>query len=446
VTATADAGVTSAGSRLGGSRAWLVWASALLIYVLAVFHRTSLGVAGLVASQRFEITAAQLSSFVMVQLMVYAGMQIPVGALLDRFGSRRMLFVGLTLMTLAQLSFAFVSSYPLGLLARVFVGAGDAMVFISVLRVVSRWFAPMQIPVVTQLTGVLGQLGAVGAAVPLSLALQQVGWTWSYVGAASLGVLLSVLLVLVVRNSPDGEDDVVPLGWRDLGRQVRTAWSVPGTRLGLWTHFTTQFSATTMGLLWGYPFLVTVHDLEPAVAGVMLTLMTLTAMVVGPLLGRQVARRPYHRSSMVITMVLAIVTVWTAVLVWPGAAPLWLLVALMFVVGAGGPASMVGFDLARTFNPATRHGSATGIVNVGGFLASLCTIVGIGLVLDVLTPGTSTAYASGDFRWAMSVQYVVWAVGLAQLWRYRRRTRRHLWRSDPEAYAALRRGELVTQS
>lgn len=430
-------------AQVGGRRAWLVWGAALSVYVLSVFHRTSLGVAGIIAAERFGISAGQLSSFLMVQLLVYAGMQIPVGALVDRFGSRRMLFAGLAMMTAAQLSFALVSSYPLGVLARVFVGAGDAMIFISVLRVVSRWFAPMQIPVVTQVTGVLGQLGAVVAAVPLSIALQQVGWTWSYVGAASVGVLLAVPLYLLVRNSPDGDGDGAPLSWRALGGQVRLAWSAPGTRLGLWTHFTTQFSVTVMGLLWGFPYLVTVHGLEPAAAGAMLTVMTVTAMVVGPLLGRQVARHPYHRSTMAIALVVLIVGTWSVVLAWPGPAPTWLLVTLMVVVGAGGPASMVGFDLARTFNPAHRHGSATGIVNVGGFAASLFTIVGIGIVLDVLTPGTSGDYAAGDFRIAMCVQYVVWAFGLTQLLRYRRRTRRHLWDTDPGAYDALRRGEPI---
>ncbi|HWM00155.1 MAG TPA: MFS transporter [Nocardioidaceae bacterium] len=433
-------------SALGSRRAWLVWGTALSVYMLAVFHRTSLGVAGIIAADRFEISAGQLSTFVMVQLLVYAGMQVPVGALVDRYGSRRMLFVGLTMMTVAQLSFAFISSYPLGLAARVFVGAGDAMVFISVLRVASRWFSPLQTPVITQLTGMLGQLGAVGAAIPLSLALHQIGWTWSYIGAAFVGVVLAVALYLVVRDSPEREHEVLPLSWREVGGQVRMAWLAPGTRLGLWTHFTTQFSVTVMGLLWGFPYLVTVHDLSPGEAGALLTLMTLSAIVIGPLLGRQVARRPYHRSTMAMTLVLLIIGVWTVVLAWPGAAPLWLLVVLMIVVGSGGPASMVGFDLARSFNPVPRHGSATGIVNVGGFAASLFTIVGIGLVLDGLTAGDATDYSAGDFRIAMCVQYLVWAFGLTQLLRYRRRTRRHLWHTDPEAYDALRRGELVTSA
>jgi len=65
--------------RLGGLRAWMVLSAAVCVYILAVFHRTSLGVAGLIAAERFHISSAQLATFTMVQLFVYAAMQIPVG-------------------------------------------------------------------------------------------------------------------------------------------------------------------------------------------------------------------------------------------------------------------------------------------------------------------------------------------------------------------------------
>ena len=84
----------------------------MLIYVLAVFHRSSLGVAGLVATERFDISATQLATFTMLQLLVYAGMQVPVGLLIDRFGPRSVLLIGLVMMTLAQAAFAFADNYP----------------------------------------------------------------------------------------------------------------------------------------------------------------------------------------------------------------------------------------------------------------------------------------------------------------------------------------------
>jgi hypothetical protein len=60
-------------------------------YAVAVFQRASLGVTGVDAQQRFGTTAAVLALFGVLQLSVYAGLQIPVGVLLDRVGSRRLI-------------------------------------------------------------------------------------------------------------------------------------------------------------------------------------------------------------------------------------------------------------------------------------------------------------------------------------------------------------------
>ena len=70
-------------------RVWVVWSVALVAYLVGVMHRTSFGVAGLDAAHRFSATPAALSGFVVLQLLVYAGLQIPVGLLLDRFGGGR---------------------------------------------------------------------------------------------------------------------------------------------------------------------------------------------------------------------------------------------------------------------------------------------------------------------------------------------------------------------
>ncbi|MBD8869581.1 MFS transporter [Nocardioides sp. MJB4] len=392
--------------------------------MLAVFHRSSLGVAGLAATERFDISAAQLATFTMLQLLVYAGMQIPVGLLVDRFGSRTVLLLGIVLITAAQVGFAFAQHYPVALVARAFVGVGDAMTFICVLRLVSTWFPVRRIPLVTQLTGTLGQLGAVGAAVPMTWALAGLGWTRAYLVAASLGVGLAVAALLLLHDSPQARNLRGPrLSLAAVRRSLAASWAHPGTRLGFWIHFTTQFSTTVMSLLWGYPFLVRGEGRSPAVAGLLLTLIVVAIMVAGPVLGWLVGNHPWERSTMVLAIVAAIVAIWTVVLLWPGEAPLGLLVVLALVIGVGGPASLIGLDVGRTSNPPERMASVSGIINQGGFSASLILVVAIGLVLDWRTAGDSTAYTPEAFRWAMSTQYALWAVGIVQIWRWRGRTR-----------------------
>ncbi len=425
---------------IGRRRAWVIWGVALAVYVLAVFHRSSLGVAGIVAAERFDISATSLATFTVLQLVVYAAMQVPVGVLLDRYGSRAMLVWGLSLMTVGQLGFAFSESFAAAVASRAVLGAGDAMVFVSVIRLVTVWFLVRQAPMVTQLTGLTGQLGAIAAAGPLAYLLHALGWTRAFALTSSVGVVLLVAVLALVKDSPYRRGDVVAIKLSALAQSVRTVWGNPGTRLGMWSHFTSQFSVTVFALLWGYPFLVQGLGWTPGGASTLLMAMTAWAVVSGLVLARLVARLPYYRSFLVVGVVVAMVVPWTAVLLWPGVAPTWVVVVMAFAMASGGPASMVGFDLARSFTPAHAIGRANGLVNVGGFTASLLTMALIGVVLDLSSSGGMDSYTLGDFKLAMAVQYPFWALGVVQVLRYRRRGIAHLARVHPGSVEQMRAG------
>src|SRR3954468_1692375 len=405
-------------------RAWIMWALGVAAYGIAVFHRASLGVAGPLAQERFGATAAQLSLFIVLQLTVYAALQVPVGVLLDRVGSRRMIAMGAVVMGLGQLVLAESHIVGLAVLGRVLVGSGDAMTFTSVLRLVPAWFEPRRVPVVTQLTGILGQIGQVAAAIPLVALLHAAGWTPSFLAAGVAGLVVAALVFVRLRDAPPGAAVREPPGSVAATRMhLRAAWREPGTRLGLWTHFVTQFSGVVFALLWGYPFLVQAEGRTPQEAAALLTVMVVAGVVVGPVLGRLVGRWPYRRSIPALTIVAASASAWTVVLAWPGPAPLFVLVLLVLVLATNGPGSMIGFDYARTENEPVRLGSATGIVNVGGFVASLATILLVGLLLSVRHPGGTGGYTLDDFRVALSVQYVVWGIGVVGVLTARRALR-----------------------
>jgi MFS family permease len=410
------------------ARAYVMWAVGLVAYALAVFHRASLGVAALQAQERFSAGASAISLFLVLQLAVYAALQVPVGVALDRLGSRWMIVGGALTMAAGQLVLALAADIPTAIAARVLVGAGDAMTFISVLRVVGLWFPGPTVPVLTQLTGILGQLGSIAAAYPLVALLHGTSWRATFLGAAATGLLVALLVLVALRDAPPGTPAPAAAGLADVGRSLALTWREPGTRIGLYTHLVTQFSGTVFALLWGYPFLTVGEGLSPGTAAALLTLLVLVGMAVGPLLGRLCGWWPLRRSVLVFTILGATVTAWTVVLLWPGRAPLPVLTALVVVLATNGPGAMIGFDYARTENPAERMGSASGVVNVGGFLASLLTIFGVGVVLDVVTPGSSTAYSLGAFRAAFAVQYLFWAVGLVGVLRHRRQLRTRLAR------------------
>ena len=185
-------------------RAWLIWIIGIFAYLVAVSQRTSFGVVGLEATERFQASAAEISFFTVLQLLVYAALQIPVGILVDRFGSRAMIAGGAVLMGLGQLQLAFAENIPGGVLGRVLVGAGDAMTFISVIRLLPIWFAPARVPLLTQLTGMSGQLGQLFSVVPFAMILHLAGWTPAFLTLAAMSALAVVLVLVLLQDLPPG--------------------------------------------------------------------------------------------------------------------------------------------------------------------------------------------------------------------------------------------------
>ncbi|MFG3202254.1 nitrate/nitrite transporter [Streptomyces sp. NPDC048192] len=410
--------LTLPGDPPGGRRAVTVWCTGVAVYFVAVIFRTSLGVAGLDAADRFHVNASALSTFSILQLLVYAGMQIPVGLLVDRLGTKKVLSIGAVLFTAGQLGFAFSPSYGTALASRALLGCGDAMTFISVLRLGTRWFPARRGPLVAQLAGLVGMAGNLVSTLVIARLLHGIGWTAAFAGSAFAGVVVLVLTLLFLKDHPEGyePEPVAQQGAAYVRRQIAAAWREPGTRLGMWVHFTTQFPAMVFLLLWGMPFLVQAQGLSRATAGDLLTLVVLSNMVIGLVYGQIVARHHAARLPLALGTVGASATLWAATLAYPGAhAPMWLLVVLCTVLGACGPASMIGFDFARPANPPERQGTASGITNMGGFVASMTTLFAIGVLLDA---------TGDDYGVAFSAVFVLQALGVSQILRLRGRAAR----------------------
>ncbi len=221
-------------------RPWIVWATGLLAYIVAVLDRTTLGVSGLAAADRFSAGPTLLSTFVVLQVVVYASAQVPAGLLLDRFGSKALIVAGAGLMASGQLVLALTESLPAAIGARAVVGlGGDAVTFISVLRLVPPLVRPAPGSLVTQLTGgICGQLGQVLSAVPFLAVLSASGWSIAYASVSALGVVAILLTLLVVKNTPPngGVVAVETMSVRETLTSVKTVWLRPGTRLGFFTH------------------------------------------------------------------------------------------------------------------------------------------------------------------------------------------------------------------
>lgn len=390
-----------------------IWLTALAVYIMAIAGRTSFGIASPVALDRFDISAAELSLFTVIQLGVYAAAQVPVGLLLDRLGSRRILTAGALILAAGQAWLALAGSYPSALGARVLIGLGDATAFIAVLRLIPQWFAPRQAPMFTQLTGILGQLGQVVSSLPFAFALAKAGWTAAFTALALAGAGMALLAALLVRDKEVATQSV----------GISEAFRHPGTWLGFWTHFLLGFPMNVFLLLWGVPMMIA-NGMSEATASALLIVGSIAGIGAGPVLAVLIARHPLRRSWLVLGILALVVAAWSYLLLLPRPIAPVEFAGLLVVLAVCGAGSAIGFDYARTSVPLSRLGSANGIVNQGGFIASLTSAYLIGLVLDWRAPAGNIG--RDDFRVAMTVQLVVVAVGLVGFMRQRRRTRERM--------------------
>ena len=347
-----------------------------------------LGVAAFEAERRYHVGDGALSAFTAVQLGVYLAMQVPVGLAADRIGPRRSLATGMAAIAAGEAIFALSGTLGAGLGGRALIGLGDAFVFINVLRVAHTWFEPRRAAVLTALTSLLGALGQLLTTVPAHLALDGLGWTATFAGAAGVTALLAAGALGVLRDGPaggpshDGPGAVAPVGHDGMVATLRAAWSQDRTRLGFWAHFGLMTPFVTMTALWGYPWLVEAQGIARGTAATWLAVAVVSLALAAPVVGRLGSRGPYMQERMALVTGTLLVVAWAAVLAWPGGMPPHvLIVAALAVSGVGSAVSVVAFMLARAGNPAHVAGSATGLVNCGGFLAGSVAILLAGLML-----------------------------------------------------------------
>lgn len=379
-----------------------VWLAGMAVYIMAIAARTSFGVASLDALSRFDITAAQLSMFTVIQLAVYAGSQLPVGILLDRFGSRPIMVAGAIILATGQIWLALAGNYPAALAARVLIGMGDATAFTSVLRLIPQWFTARRIPLFTQLTGIVGQAGQVISSIPFAMVLASQGWEAAFVSMGVAGAAVGLLAAFFVRERATfSQTKIKPSG---------SIFTHPGVWQGFWTHFTLGFPLHVFLLLWGVPFM-SVNGIEQSTASALLIVSSVAGIITGPLVAAVISRHPLRRPWPVLAIMILVVSTWAYMLLIPRPATIAEFSFLLIVLALSGSGASIGFDFVRTAVPVTRLGTANGVVNQGGFIAALTAAFLVGIVLDWRAP--DGVYTLADFSLAMGAQLIVFAVGAA---------------------------------
>lgn len=265
-------------------------AAVCVAYMLSHFFRAANAVIGPDLMHELSLAPADLGFLTAVFFVVFAGLQIPIGILLDRYGPRRVMLVVLGFAILGAGAFAAGTNLAGLSLARVLLGIGTAASLVGPLVLFSRWFPPDRFAAVAGFFVAVGTAGSLLATTPLAYLAQVAGWRGAFVVMAGITALVLLFLALTVRDSPDGSRP--PGGKESLGDAFRGVLEVardPRTPRIFGMNFTVYAAGITILGLWGGPYLAHVHGLSKVAAGNVLLAMGV-ANVIGYLLAGPLER------------------------------------------------------------------------------------------------------------------------------------------------------------
>ena len=193
--------------QIGRRYAWLVWSLAAISFGYAFFHRVtpSVMVADLMAD--FAVSGAVLGTLSALYFYPYVLMQVPLGAMLETFGTRILLSGFLLLAGLGSILFAKATSIEIAYLGRFLIGFGASVGFLGSLALASKWFPPQRFAFLAGLAMFAGMTSGMIAQAPLAFMVDRYGWRDNILALGIAGFILSVL-VFLLRSQPAGDPKV----------------------------------------------------------------------------------------------------------------------------------------------------------------------------------------------------------------------------------------------
>ena len=179
---------------------WVAVTFLMLAGIVNYLDRSTLSIANHSVSGELGLSASQMGLLLSAFSFSYAFSQLPMGALLDRFGARLMLGVGMLVWSIAQLFGGFVQTLQQFLVARIFLGIGEAPQFPAGAKVVSEWYSLRERGRPTGIFTTSSTIGPALAPPILTGLLLAFGWRWMFIVMGVMGIAVAIGWYLVYRN------------------------------------------------------------------------------------------------------------------------------------------------------------------------------------------------------------------------------------------------------
>jgi MFS family permease len=344
-------------------------------YYLSYLFRTINGLISSVLASNLALGAADLGLLTSVYFLTFAAAQIPVGALLDRYGPRRVQAALLLIAAIGAALFGAAQAFWALVFARAMIGVGVAAALTAGLKAIVLWFPRERVALLNGSMVMLGALGAVTATAPAEVLMEWIGWRGLFELLACATAASAALVYIMV------PEQVAPSSKGPTPLSLKSVYANSGFWRLAPASATCVGSAWALQGLWTAAWLTDVEELDRPSVVTQLFVMAIALGVGGFFLGNiadQMRRRGIGPERLfAILAVLFIAAQFALILRLPvPSSVLWSLVA---VAGAG---TVLSYAIVAEYFPKELTGRASGALNVFHFGWAFVLQYAIGLILQ----------------------------------------------------------------
>lgn len=378
---------------------WVVWGILVAVYLIVFFHRLSVGVIVGDLEKSFGMNASQIANLGSMYFYAYTIMQIPTGVLVDYLGPKKTVVYGSLIAAIGSIIFSLSTTIILAYFSRLLVGLGVSVVFLSILKIQANWFPAKDFASMSGLTSFIGSMGGLLAQAPLLALVGLIGWRSSFASMGIITIILAVLVILFVKNTPIEEDQPKVNHHKNNPSQnpqnilsqllsvIKNPkiWS-PALAFGTVNGAVMLFTGT-----FGVSYITSIYGVSKVIAANYISMALLASGVACLFVGKISDKLRKRKLPMVILAAIAAISWTTLVFANP---PIWLMVILVIFIGASGSIGVICWSVGKEVSDPTLSGMSMSIVNVCGFLFAAVLPVICGKFVDMnILAGLSSAIA-----------------------------------------------------
>ena len=405
-----------ANQQKGSAYACVIWTLAAIAFGYAFVHRVAPSVMVSDLMRDFAIGGAMIGTLSSLYFYPYVMLQIPLGALLETWGTRKLLSLALCLAAIGSIMFGMADNLYIAYCGRLLIGMGSAVGFLGSLSLAARWFSPSYFGFLAGLAMFIGMGGGMLAQGPLALFVEHYGWRDSLFALGAFGSGLAAVIFILVRNHPVHTKDEVGKPPQSLSLRQIMMSSAKSKEVWKIAVIAATMSGPMLALggLWGTPYLIAAYDLSRPQAAFFVSLLLLGWAIGAPgggWLSDQLGRRKPILIIGCMTICIALV-----MLIFLPAISLALTVSILVIIGLAGGLMACCFALARDVMAPEVVGGATGIINSMTVASGAVLQPLIGIALDYQWAGTLSknipTYTPHEFRMSFIIVLISAVIGL----------------------------------